>query len=130
MPVSGSASILAVASGLKPPIPHAVSTTHSLRTVLSMDFAIDDLVEAASTVIRAARPTPTISADAVADVRRGFRMAFSRAILPATPRRIGKGAPMTRANGRAITGPSTATPTKTTRAPRATDPNPPPERPA
>ena len=65
-------------------------------------------------------PTPIISAEAVADVRRGLRVAFSRASVPAMPRKRGSGEPTTRVNGRAMTGPRIATPMNTTSAPRPT----------
>ena len=110
-------------------MPHAVSTTQSLRTELSTDALIDALVDAANTVMNATRPTPIISADAVAALRRGLRAAFSRATVPAIPRRRGSGAPSTLVNGRASTGPSTATPTNTSSAPRPTGAIAPPDRP-
>ena len=110
-------------------MPHAVSTIQSARTELSTDLAMDVFVDAANTVMNATRPMPIINADAVAEVRRGLRVAFSRAIVPAIPRKRGSGEPISRANGRAMTGPSTATPTNTARAPSATGPTPPPDKP-
>ena len=46
---------------------------------MSTAAAIDALVEAARIVMKPTRATPIISADAVAAVRLGLRMAFSRA---------------------------------------------------
>ena len=50
-------------------------------------------------VMNPTRPTPIISADALAAVRFGLRMAFSRASVPVTPRSRGSGAPITRLSG-------------------------------
>ena len=100
--VSGSASSAFVASGLKPPMPHAVSTIQSLRTELSTDALIDAFVDAANTVMNATRPTPIISADAVA--ARAARVA--RRVLPGDraghPAQAGERRTEHRANGRAM----------------------------
>src|SRR5215207_8770020 len=64
--------------------------------------------------------SPIIRAAAVEAVRRGLRMAFSRARLPGSRKTRANGQPMTRASGRAISGLSTATPRNTTTAPEAT----------
>ena len=61
------------------------------------------------------RATPIMRAAAVADVRLGLRMAFSRASVPDMPFRRGNGDPSTRLRGRARIGPSTATPRNTSR---------------
>jgi hypothetical protein len=45
-----------------------------------------------------------MSAEAVAAVRRGLRVAFSRASCPVLPASRGMGAPTTRMNGRASIG--------------------------
>ena len=99
--------------GLRPPMPNCVSTIQLLFIAVSIDVEIDDFAEAANTVISETRATPIISADAVADVRRGLRIAFSRASVPAMPRTRGSGAPTTRVNRRAMTGPSNVTPRNT-----------------
>ncbi len=61
-------------------------------------------------------PTPIMRAEAVAEVRLGLRMAFSRARRPVTPN-AASGVPSTRLTGPAKLGPSTATPTKIRKAP-------------
>ena len=53
----------------------------------------------------------TIAA-AVADVRRGFRVALSRAIRPVSPANFGTGKPMAAVMGPAIRGPTITTPMK------------------
>src|SRR6516162_4863704 len=106
--------------GLRPPIPNWVVTIQSLFIALSTDVATEDLADAANTVMNATNATPIISADDVAAVRRGFRMAFSRASVPATPRTRGSGQPTIRENRREIVGPSMATPTNTAKAPSPT----------
>ena len=63
-------------------------------------------------------PTPIISAEAVAAVRRGLRMAFSPASLPVKAKRTG--APMMRLMGLANSGPTTITPRNTMAMPRPT----------
>ena len=55
-----------VTTGLRPPMPNCVSTIQSLFIALSTDVEIDALAEAANTVMNATRPTPIISAEAVA----------------------------------------------------------------
>jgi hypothetical protein len=71
-------------------------------------------------VMNATRPTPIISAEALAAVRLGLRMVFSRARVPVTPLTVGSGAPIARLSGSAIVRPSTDTPKKTTRIPAPT----------
>ena len=61
-------------------------------------------------VMRPTRATPIMRADAVADVRFGLRLAFSRARRPVVPETAWTGAPSTCMSGRAMTGPSTNTP--------------------
>ena len=58
-------------------MPNCVVTIQSLFIALSTDVDIDALAEAANTVMKATSPTPIISADDVAAVRRGLRIAFS-----------------------------------------------------
>ncbi len=119
-PVSGRASIRFVTSGLIPPMPNCVSTIQSAFIALSIDVAMLALADAANTVMKATRATPIISADAAEAVRRGFRDAFSRARVPGIPRKRGSRTPRPRDSGRAMTGPSTTSATKTPSAPRPT----------
>ena len=87
--------------------------------------------DAASTVNNVTTPIPTISADAVDDVRRGFRIAFCRASFPVMRRTTGSGAPSAAAAGRATTGPNTTKPRIVRNAPSPATPIPaPPAAPA
>ena len=97
----------------RPPRCAMESTTRSPAKLSSTVDSTDALVEAPRIEMNATRVTPIISAEAVAAVRFGFRMAFSRARLPATPRRRGRGLPSSQLTGRARTGPSTTVPTNT-----------------
>ena len=63
------------------------------------------------------RPTQIISADVAAAVRLGLRVAFCRARVPGTPRRLGSGAPSSRLIGSATVRPRMATAKKTRTAP-------------
>ena len=81
---------------------------------------MDAFVDAAKMAMNETSPTPIMSADAVAAVRRGFRVAFSRARLPLTPRSLAMGQPMKRLNGSAIVRPRTVTAEKITNAPAPT----------
>ena len=128
-PTSGNAATASPASGESPPWPKVVSMIQSHRAAWSTLLAIEARAEAPNTVMNTTRPTPIIRADAVADVRLGLRVAFSRAMVPVMPRRRGSGAPSRRLTGRAPTGPSTPTPRNTTAAPMPTMPAPPPLRP-
>jgi hypothetical protein len=120
-------------SGSSPPTPKVPGfTTKSEVKALSMEALMDVRVEAARMEMKPMRATPIISADAVAAVRFGLRMAFSRARFPVTPRRPGSGAPMARLSGRAMVRPRTDTPKNTSRTPsptRASALDPPPKRP-
>ena len=81
----------------------------SALSVRSRTTVVDALADAPNTATNTTRPSPIINAEAVAAVRRGFRIEFSRPSLPGTPvRRIGS--PMPAATGRAISGMSIATP--------------------
>ena len=85
----------------------------------------DDVNNAAALI----SATPIISAEAVRAVRRGDRMALSRAILPAGPNAFWIGAPMAPATGRATVVDRLAMPMKINSAPppaRAIRPNAPP----
>ena len=81
---------------------------------------IDALMEEAKMVMNAIRPTPIISAEALAAVRLGLRMVFSRARVPVTPLMRGSGAPIARLSGSAIVRPSTETARKTSSTPAPT----------
>ncbi len=117
-----SAPARSVAScGLTPPYTQApVSRTRSPRNSLSKEWLTDHLPEAANTVIPPTSATPIISADAVAAVRRGLRMAFSRASCPRAPVSRGSTSPRTRTTGRASTGLRVATPRNPASAPSRT----------
>ena len=73
-------------------------------------------------VNRATTAVPTISAEALAAMRRGLRIALRRARRPVKPRVDAAPVPSTAAAGRATTGPSTTAPTSTPRAPRPARP--------
>jgi hypothetical protein len=88
-----------------------------------MVSAVDSLSDAANTVNSVTMPTPTMSADAVAAVRRGLRMAFCLASVPVRPRSLASGAPRSPATGRATTGPSTTVPSSVMTAPSPTIPS-------
>jgi len=75
--------------------------------------------------------TAIITAAPVVAVRRGFRAAFSRDMLPTMPRNFVSGTPMVRASWRANSGETTNTPTSISSAPMPTSEMPlPPNRPA
>ncbi len=80
----------------------------------------DAFTDEAKMVMNATRPTPIMSADAVAAVRFGFRLAFSPASSPVMPRSRDNGQPITRLSGRATVRPRTDTPKNVSRAPRPT----------
>ena len=86
-----------------------------------MPARTDARAEAPNTMMRPTSATPIISAAAVADVRFGFRFAFSSASSPVMPFILRIGHPSTALIGRAMVGPSTAMPMKTTNAPNPTD---------
>ena len=73
----------------------------------------DAFADAAKIVMNATRPTPIINADAVAAVRFGLRIAFSRASWPVMPRSRGSGHPMNRLRGSATVRPRAETPKNT-----------------
>ena len=83
----------------------------------------DSFSPAAKTAMKVTRPTPIISAAAVAAVRAGFRVALARARWPVVPATASIGAPMTRASGRTMKRASMATPRKTSTAPSASSSN-------
>ena len=117
----GTLAMRSAIAGLKlEPGPASPTTTRSPRNAWSIWPLIDSFSELAKIVIRPTSATPIMSAAAVDAVRRGLRTAFSRASRPGMPRQRGSGAPMARPTGRAITGPSTATPMNRANTPRPT----------
>ena len=78
----------------------------------------DVLSESAKIATSATSASPTMSAAAVAEVRRGFRIALPRASEPVTPNTDGNGRPITLESGRAINGPKMTRPRKITKPPR------------
>ena len=62
-----------------------VLITKSARKAWSICVLIVAFVDSAKIVMNETSATPIISAAAVAEVRFGFRIAFSRAIVPGTP---------------------------------------------
>ena len=107
-----------VGSPTRPNVPE--STTKSPAKFSSRVLSIDARMEALITKMNATRPTPIISAWAVADVRRGFRPALSRARRPATPRSRATGAPSTLLTGRANPGLTSTSAANIRTAPRPT----------
>ncbi len=94
--------------------------TKSARKLSSMTARTVPRNEAARMVARLTRASPTMRAAAVAAVRRGLRMAFSRASVPGRARRRRRGAPIRPATGWVKMGLITAMPTKTVPAPAPT----------
>ena len=86
-PVSGSAS-MRCGHGRAQPAHAELRRRRSSRSSspCRSTWPIDARADAANTVMNATSATPIISADAVAAVRRGLRVAFSRASVPAMPR--------------------------------------------
>ena len=93
-----------------------MSPLNARSTAASMDALVEDT----KIVMSPTTPTPIISAEALAAVRFGFRIAFSRASSPVMPRSRGSGAPRTRLSGSEIVRPRIDTPKKTRRAPAPT----------
>ena len=81
---------------------------------------VEALIEAAKMLTKVTRASPIIRAAAVEAVRRGLRMAFSRARVPGSRNALANGQPISRASGRAISGLRMATPKNTITAPEAT----------
>src|SRR5262249_53903684 len=108
-------------AGSIPPVrPAPESITMSPAKLRSMVELTDAVVDEARIVMKPTRPTPIMSADALAAVRLGFRMAFALASLPGMPRRRGSGAPSARHNGGEPVGPSTDRAKNTSSAPAPT----------
>jgi hypothetical protein len=80
----------------------------------------DVRAEAANTVMRPTSPTPIMRAAAVAEVRFGLRIAFSRASVPVMPLTFWMGMPNAPLIGPAMIGPRSATPRNTTPIPTPT----------
>ena len=117
----GSLLSCCASAGLTPPLsPAPESMTMSPAKLRSMVELTDAVVEAARMVMKETRPTPIISAEALAAVRFGFRIAFCRASFPVTPRSRGSGAPTARLSGSETVRPSTDTPKNTSSAPAPT----------
>ena len=100
------------------------SPTNESPTIDRMELVI----EAAKTVMPATSATPTIRADAVRAVRFGLRMEFLLAKTPVVPTKLGRGEPITPATGRAINGPRTNSPMKSSGTPPASQDAPPGRR--
>jgi hypothetical protein len=111
---------VAISGGRPPWNPALDCTTKSPTKPLFTVPRMESVAEDQKMRMKATSPTPIISAAAVEAVRLGLRMAFSRASTPAMPRSLAMGQPITRATGRAITGPSTATPRNVNTAPPPT----------
>ena len=80
--------------GLRPaPLKFWSAITRSPPNCLLTVSSIATFTDAANTVNSVTTPTPTMSADAVAAVRRGLRIAFCRASAPVILREPGSGAP-------------------------------------
>src|SRR5919108_308999 len=126
---SGSRPTATAICGSMPAPPNAgAAATRSPPKVRSMASSRYVFTEAANTVNTTTTPTPTSRADAVADVRRGLRMALRRASTPPIPGGRATGRPRTAAAGRAITGPTITTPARQATAPspaKATTESPP-----
>ena len=90
-----------------------------------MMAAPDATNDDASTLTQPTSPRPMVRAPAVAAVRRGFRMAFSRPSLPDTLVRRTMGHPMAAAMGRATSGMTRNTPRNVRAAPSPTSAIPP-----
>ena len=89
----------------------------TLRSIVALALLV---TEEPRTPPAATSASPTMSADAVAAVRRGLRRAFSRESRPVVPQIRGSGRPMAATAGRLANGLSPATPRKTRSAPMPT----------
>ncbi len=113
-------SLSPTAGGTPPWAPATVRgvTTKSARRVSWMVWLAELLMEAARMATTPTRVIPIIRAAAVADVRRGLRMALSRPSTAGSPKRRIRGMPITRAAGAATRGVSMAIPTRMPADPR------------
>ncbi|CAM5698954.1 hypothetical protein SGRIM128S_05480 [Streptomyces griseomycini] len=100
--VSRTRSVTSWANGMKV----ALWTTKSAPSVLSICSSKERDIEALATDMPPTRASPTISAAAVAPVRRGLRRALRWLIRPTGPNSAGKAAPSTRITGRTSSGPA------------------------
>ena len=114
-------------AGVKPrlmkPLP---CTRKSARTLSSMIWLNDCFADAPMIDTSVTSARPIISADAVVAVRRGLRIAFSRASTPDMPRKRAGTQPRNCDTGRATNGLSIATPMNTRNAATPTTPAAPP----
>ncbi len=121
---SGSASTASTIPGLSPPPPNWLAAIIRSPSMTALTLSsTDDLSDPAKAVNTVTTPMPIISADAVAAVRRGERMALRRARAPGMRRNREIGAPITELAGRAATGPTATTPAAVSNAPRAAPPS-------
>ena len=120
---SGRASTASTIPGLNPPPPNWLAAIIRSPSITALTLSsTDDLSDPANAVNTVTTPMPIISADAVAAVRRGERMALRRASTPGMPRDRAIGAPITEPAGRAATGPMATMPAAVSRAPRPARP--------
>src|SRR5581483_2975992 len=115
---SGSRATSSASRGLrlarpKPPVPMTRSPPNEREMLRSVDALIDE----PNVVNNVTTATPTNNAAAVADVRRGLRVALPRASEPVAPRNRATGVPRAEPMGPATAGPNTTTPTIVRRAP-------------
>ena len=116
-----------VICGLSPaPLKFCDAITRSPPNCLLTVSSIAAFTDAANTVNSVTTATPTMSADAVAAVRRGLRIALSRARRPVILRKRAIGAPNAAAAGCAAIGPRTTMPTIVKNAPNPAGPRPAP----
>lgn len=92
--------------------------TKSAPRVLSISSSKDLVIEALATDMPATSAIPTISAEAVAPVRRGLRRALRWLIRPTEPNSAGKAPPRTRITGRTSSGPAMTVATSVRTTPR------------
>ena len=88
----GTSPAARAASGEKPANCDALMMK-SARTLVSSELRTEVFTESAKIATSDTSPRPTTSAAAVADVRRGLRIAFPRASVPVTPSTAGNGRP-------------------------------------
>src|SRR6476661_9778984 len=86
------------------PNPELETTKSPPKPRSTVPLTYDD-AEVIITLNNVTTATPTINAAAVDAVRRGLRVALSRASAPGTPPMAASGAPRNRPIGRATTGP-------------------------
>ena len=94
-----------------------VNTMKSARNAPSIASLVETRTESVRTATHVTRARPIINAAAVSAVRRGLRLAFCPARMPAAPRTCATGHPSTIAIGTTSSGASNATPRNTPRKP-------------